>query len=136
MGESRTDLARRLPGARTAPSAVAPDLVERFAKDPLEAWRRSTPAEQPVLQRLLWGRVQTARILLDAEADGRNGKDIAEQLKRLVPEEMRLAEQFELKFLAYRVERAAGLTRPELVSLTEDLKGRQRAEEARKAILV
>ncbi len=128
------DLTRRLPGAKVPLAAVPADLAERFATDPLEAWRRSTPAEQPMLQRLLWVRVQTARITLDAEEDGRNGRDISEQLKRMVPEEATLAAKFEDKYLTYRVERASGLTRPELVGLAEELTGRKKPEEARQAI--
>lgn len=128
------DLARRLPGAKVPLATVPADLAERFAKDPLEAWRRSTPAEQPMLQRLLWVRVQAARITVDAEEDGRNGRDISEQLKRMVPEEAALATKFEDKYLTYRVERASGLTRPELVGLAEELTGRKKLEEARQAI--
>ncbi|WLD11180.1 hypothetical protein [Planctellipticum variicoloris] len=129
------DLARRLPGAQTPLATIPADLAARFAKDPLEAWRRSTPAEQPILQRLLWGRIQTARITLDAEADGRNGREISERLKRIVPEEADLALKYDDQYLKYRVERASGLTRPELVGLAEELAGRKKPDEARQAIV-
>ena len=127
------EIGRRLPGSGVQPEIPLTTLEAAFETDPFEAWRKATIAERRLLQRILMNRLQTARILMSAEADGRNGQEVAEEFRRSIPEDRAQAAAWDARHLAYRAARSGGLTRNELLSLIEDLTRQSGAEAARGA---
>ncbi len=136
--EAWTKLAAKLeqdfPDSEKALATFPDELKARYEREPLAVYRDSPETIRPQLHRIFYAAVLLKTIQDDAAQDGRNGDVIAERLERQVPEASQLAEQYRTLKMAWRRERSATATRPEIEQLAVDFRARKQPDQARLAL--
>ena len=99
-------------------------LREKYAANPVETYRNADPKVRLKYHRMLYVDTFRARILRDADADGKNGREMADRLTQ-IPELVALADGYREKEVAYRLGRVATLTRQEMLDFAKFLDERK-----------
>ncbi|MBS0202773.1 MAG: hypothetical protein JSS49_07720 [Planctomycetes bacterium] len=127
-------LVEDLPGASQPLASIKGELKDRYDREPLSAYRDSAEDVRVQLHRFFYTSVQLTLILEDAAKDGRNGDEIAMRIDMFVPEYRKLADQYRLQKLNWRLKQAAVATRPEIVQLAAEFRARSLPDQATKAL--
>ncbi len=122
------------------PDAVIPgspfptELSREYADRPAETYRRTELTQRQILRRIFGADVQLRQLQLQASADGRNGREIAELIERQIPERKAAAELYRNAELMYRLSQVATSPKADVLELARELRERQRPREAGEAL--
>lgn len=114
-------IAKELPEADKPVDEFDAELVDEWRKGPVAYYITSSDLIRPQLHRLLYQEVMFESIMKDADADGRNGDEIAARIKKHLPEFNERAELYRQKALAWRVDHVTNLSRSDVIALKQEL---------------
>ncbi len=126
---------------KTYPASVKPleeiprELARRYDDKPNETFQKATPEDRDILTRLLYLKVESARILAGAKADNSNAAEIAEELAARVPERTDLIEKYRGEGMKSRLKSVGSASRAEAVRLSEELKAEDKPLAAKEVLL-
>jgi len=131
-------LRQRLPGAKEPLPYRNASLASQYFERPQETYSKAGPAARRELHRLLYIDVLMRTLPGGDEADGTALLELAAQIDQLVPEYHHLAEKYREQALDQALELKAQdlerLSRGDVLKLSEEYRGRQRAEMARQVV--
>lgn len=130
----RQQITRQLPAAKTPVENIDPKLTEAWTSEPVETYRKASPEQRDILDRLLYRQVTRQMIERDAEPDNSNALAIATRLEKELPELKELAESYREKGHAYQISRADRLSRREMLTLADQFRKNEDPERATKVI--
>lgn len=130
----RDRIGRGLVGARDTKNRASDPLVARYRQDPVTVYDQASPKERLTLHRTLYTSVVLRVIVLRARAAGSNGYQVAETIRREVPEAVGEAARWERLALDADLKRVVSMSRTELDRLSSRLKAAGRATEAASAV--
>lgn len=127
-------LTKHYPASVKALAEFPAELNRQYEANPLEAFRTADAADREILSRLLFLQVEQVRILALAKADGSNASQIADELAARIPERSDLADKYREQAFGWRLKSIASAPRQEALRLADDLKSRDRADEAQELL--
>lgn len=127
-------VARTLPGCRVVPEAPDTELQQRYWDAPLIVYRSADRAQRRKLHRIFYSELGIAAIEQKADPEGRNGLAIAREIDERFPERHALAEMYRDRALDFRLRGVESLTRSEVTALIEQLRDRNRSDDAADAL--
>jgi hypothetical protein len=110
------------------------ELAKNYEANPLDTFRAATADERKLIPRLLMVEAELAQILPLAKADGSNAATIADALKQRVSERSDLIEKYGDTAFQHRLAAVAKARRSEALQLANELKSRDRADDAKKLL--
>lgn len=127
-------IARELPGGSTPLPNLPEAMRDAWNESPLISYQalESTNARQQY-HRLLYQAVMRQSVEIDAERDGRNGKEIAQRLRARVPEFGALADEYVAKERAWRLRHVTTLSRSEMLALQAEFQQLKQDDNAAQA---
>ena len=128
-------LGRDWPDALEPGSPFPTELAQNYADNPTAAYHAANEAQRQTLRRIFAADVQLRQLELQAAPDGRNGRSIAEQIEKLIPERKSIAAQFRDAELMYRLGQVGTASKSDAVELATEFRARGRAKEAAEALL-
>ncbi|HET6324331.1 MAG TPA: hypothetical protein VFG04_06495 [Planctomycetaceae bacterium] len=108
-------------------------LRERFARDPVGAYRVASASERLRMNRALWSEVRTAALDIWAKERNRDPMQLADRIDRELPEQHARAEALRGSALDSRLADVVHLTRDDLLELSEQFQHRGQPEKAVRA---
>lgn len=96
-------------------------LRAKYGKNPVGEYEKATLADRLLMHRYFYREVLLPLILRDAKKDGSNGGEIASVLRKNIPEETDLANQYESGELKFAIENAVSLRRADMLDLVDRL---------------
>ncbi len=114
-------IAQELPDADKPVDEFDADIVSKWREGPVRFYQEAAESLRPQLHRLLYQQVMLESIEKEAEADGRNGDEIAVRITEQIPEFSKLVESYRQKALEWRISHVRELSREDAVSLRRQL---------------
>lgn len=121
--KQRLDAIRKLPGWDVVNSFLDPAAERKFELDPVESYRKAPSERRRRMHRKVFRQVMVPEIVGGIKEDGSNADDIAERLKRELPEQTREIDAARKQYIGFRLSRISKLGRSgvsELIGLLED----------------
>lgn len=128
-------LRRDWPEAFVPGNPFPTELQAKYTQDPLGTYHATELEQRQILRRMFAAEVQLKRLDLQLSADGKNGREIAEQVEALVPERKVIAERYRDLALMYRLGEITTASRSEALDLAERFRQRQRPQQASEVLL-
>ena len=128
-------MAANLPGAGTPMPAGDMDLQTRYQRDPLAAYASADESARRQLHRALYADLVFEQLRSQARPDGSNAARIVALLEEQLPDRPALAEPYLTLDLTWRLKGVEQLNREQAVQLAEELRKRERAEEAQTGLV-
>ncbi len=128
------ELSDKLPGATAPLKALSQETADAYAASPLTYYSKADADQRKRLHRRLRNAIWQKRILLEANAEGSNGFEVAALLDEHLPEQHALAESFRERELQFEFVRAEKLTRRRMLALAARFKERKNAVRAKETI--
>lgn len=119
-----------LPGSELPLKDPQLERQQQYQRNPLSAYREASPGTRRLLHRILYSEIMLKTIEENARQDGSNGKAIAEEIEKELPERKTLATKYRERELAYRFSRVELLGRSDLLKLFHLFSDRNEPEKA------
>lgn len=122
-------VASELPGARDPADEPEPDEVAEWRISPLAYYQAAPESLRPFLHRLLYQQIMLQSIEKKAAPDGKNGREIAEEVELRIPELNSVAAKYRQMEQVWRISHVVELPREEVLALQKELAEEGREEE-------
>ncbi len=134
LGRLRDRIGRGLVGARDSKNGASGPLLVRYRQDPVAVYDQANSKERLTLHRALYTSVAMQLIELQARAAGSSGYQVAETIRREIPEAVGEAARWERLAMDADLKRVVSMSRAELDRLSSRMKAAGRAVEAASAV--
>ncbi len=119
-----------LQGGKVPLTAAEEPLRERFARDPVGAYRAASARDRLRMNRAFWSEVHTAALDIWAKERNRDPMQLADRIDRELPEQHARADALRGGALDSRLADVVHLTRDDLLELSEQFQHRGQPEKA------
>ncbi len=135
MKAVRDQVGRMLPGARDPKNQPTAALARRYrAENPVSVYDGAGQEDRRRLHRVFYVDLATEVIVAGARPDGSNGYEIAQAIRKVVPENTTEADRWERLALRRDLERVPRMNRLELEQVVERLRMAKRLVDAQRAV--
>jgi hypothetical protein len=114
-------LEKELKGCKQPIRLASPNLLRNYNRNPKKTYDAATLSNQLLLHRYFYREVLKPLLLVNARADGSNGRAIAKELRSRIPEEAELAAKYDAAELQFRIRSVESMTRSEMLDLVDQL---------------
>lgn len=127
-------ISEKLPGADQPLNSIPKELKEAYEREPDLTYQKSKPDARVQLNRLLFVSATLKQLNCSLADDSSNADLIADQIEKLIPEEMGAAERLRMSKLEYRVAHLATANRGDVQNLAAEFRARQQNDRATKVL--
>lgn len=110
-----------LKNARQPIRLQKPKLQREYKIRPEQTYADAKLSDRILLHRYFYREVLLPMIVAELKSDGSNGEAVSLRLRREIPEESELADDYEARELQFRVKNSNSLTRSEMLDLVDQL---------------